>query len=599
MTRIRRALRRRPGDDGFTVIEFVVATGVLFVAIVAMLYTTLAGFRGIAAARRRQAANGLANQAVEQVRALRFQDLQNGLGQSDLVSTTDTAIDKSGAPNVYKYGGEQIPFSSVTGGPAPLVPHRQSVVKNNLTYTVSTYLTYYLNDLTANAFRLTVVVTWPPLGGGTGRISLQTILYSPTCGVVGSSSGSGLHPFSAPCQPFLYGNASVQAGQVNMSSADQSVPLDYAALWLPSQRSGTQSEQVQAVSGAVQTSGLALKLKTDTAETPLGRQQASSGATNDPGQPGAVSYQKEDTATQASGNLFATWNNGANQLTVSAAAGDLGSTMSTVTAATGTSSCPLQLPVSSFDLPQNDGQPCGNSKGVQGGTLSGVLSAVVAGQTLNTGLASVAAPTSPSGAFTNRDTGCNNLVTPPDGCVKSLQYRALGEVILIQPPVGTTLLPSGAFPGYDSTKGMVRLRTGYSDSATAEAGVGSSAPATAISGTIDYYNGTGYSTITPTATPTPIPFGLQGNGVVYDASPLLKVSITGTLSTGGASVVDPAGCSSPCTRVQASATVKSPIVGSLTYTLTYAGAAVASITTSIDLGTNFAQSSYKAAPSGA
>jgi hypothetical protein len=609
MTRLRRALRTRPGEDGFTVIEFAMATGVMLAAIVAMLYTTLAGFRGIATARRRQAATALANQAVEQVRALRFQDLQNGLGQSDLVATTDSAIDKSGAPTVYKYAGEQIPFSTITGGPAPLVPHQQQVTRSNLVYTVSSYLTYYQNDLTANAFRLTVVVTWPPFRGGSGQVTVQTILYSPTCGSSGSSTGTGLHPFSAPCQAFLYGNASVQAGQVNMSSADPNVPLDYAALWLPNQTSGSKSEQVQAVSGTAQTAGISLKLKSDTSETCTGRQQASSSATNDPGQPGAVAYQvaTQPTAVVCSGtgnSLTDAWGAGnSSRVTVSYVSGDTASTMSTVKASA-TNTCPLATPTSPFDLPQADSQPCGNSKGTQSGSLSGVLSVDVQGQTLNNTLATVGPSTTASGSFTNQDATAETNVcktTSGDGCVQSQQYRALGTVVLIQPPVGSTLLPSAALPGYDSTKGMVRL-TGYADSASAEAGIGASAPATTISaGTIDYYNGAGYSTMSVTSTRTQIQFGLQGAGVHYDASPLLKLDITGDLWTGGASVSDPApaNCGTTCTRTQASATVNSPIVGSFTYTITYAGVVAASITTSIDLGTMQAQSSYKAAPTGA
>src|SRR5437870_13775641 len=111
MTRLRRALRCRPGEEGFTLIELMVAMGVMLVAIVAMLWSTLAGFRGIAISRRRQVANALANQAIEQVRALKFETLQLGLGNSDLSSTTDANVTKtgSGSSTVYKYGAEQIP----------------------------------------------------------------------------------------------------------------------------------------------------------------------------------------------------------------------------------------------------------------------------------------------------------------------------------------------------------------------------------------------------------------------------------------------------------------------------------------------------------
>src|SRR5207248_359492 len=99
MNRARRARAPGParGESGFTMIELVMATGVMLVAIVAMLWTTLAGFRGIAEARRRQTANGLANQALEQIRALAFDTVKKGLDNTDLSTTIDTAITKTGS----------------------------------------------------------------------------------------------------------------------------------------------------------------------------------------------------------------------------------------------------------------------------------------------------------------------------------------------------------------------------------------------------------------------------------------------------------------------------------------------------------------------
>jgi hypothetical protein len=235
------------------------------------------------------------------------------------------------------------------------------------------------------------------------------------------------------------------------------------------------------------------------------------------------------------------------------------------------------------------------------------MNVIAGGQSLTTGLGSVAAPASstPSGSFTNRDTAPEatvcTLTSGPDGCVEAQQFRSIGTVILIQPPVGSSLLPAAALPGYDQTKGMVKM-TAYADKVTAEAGVGAAAPAaTIVTGTIEYYNGTGYQTMPVTSTPTPIPLGVGGGGVQSDPviAPLLQISVTGSLQTGGTSVSDPAaGCSAPCTRTVASATANSPLVGYLTYTMTYSGSVVANVTASVDLGTMLAKASYTAAPSG-
>src|SRR5436309_1905019 len=124
MSRLRRARLASTSEDGFTVIELIMATGLMTVAIVAMLYTTIAGFRGIQVARGRQAANGVANQALEQVRALSYDTLSNGLSDSDSTINSDTAISRSGS--VWTYGGETIPHATnpVT---TPLNPHQQTV----------------------------------------------------------------------------------------------------------------------------------------------------------------------------------------------------------------------------------------------------------------------------------------------------------------------------------------------------------------------------------------------------------------------------------------------------------------------------------------
>src|SRR4051794_6070369 len=76
--------RVREGDDaGFTVIELMVAVGVLLAAMVAMLSTISSAFVGVAMSRQRQAAANLADQAIEQARALPFNTLKNGLDNTD------------------------------------------------------------------------------------------------------------------------------------------------------------------------------------------------------------------------------------------------------------------------------------------------------------------------------------------------------------------------------------------------------------------------------------------------------------------------------------------------------------------------------------
>jgi hypothetical protein len=127
-----------------------------------------------------------------------------------------------------------------------------------------------------------------------------------------------------------------------------------------------------------------------------------------------------------------------------------------------------------------------------------------------------------------------------------------------------------------------------------------------VAGTINYYNGSGYSTITLAAgAPVSIPLGTGGNGVhIVDNSlngAQLLIDVTANLSTGGTSTTDSGAvtCTMGTCRASASATSNSPISGTITYQVTYAGSLVADLTTTVDLGTLLAKSSYAAAPSGA
>jgi hypothetical protein len=387
---------------------------------------------------------------------------------------------------------------------------------------------------------------------------------------------------------------------VKVSGSIQSLALDHATLWLPGQSSGTQIEQVQAVQGTAQTSGVSLQL-TGLTEQTGGRQAVSSGADDDRSQT-KPDYQTASTGAQTSSSFTSTVNN--NWISVSDDAGDTASTTSTISAG-GTHPCPLLLPVSSFDLAQNDGAPCGSSKAQQGGTLAASMNLRAGPSDLTTTLFSLAAPSVPSGAFTNRDTAPETTVCKQAagaGCIQSLQYRSRGTVSLIKLPPA---LPSSDLPiGYDASKGLIQL-SGFADSVSAEAGVGSSPPSVSVAGTISFYNGLGYSTITlGPGSSVAIPLGAAGGGVHISDSGLngapLAIDIGSNLTTGGTSTTDSgtATCPDGVCRASASATSNSPITGTITYQVTYANAVVCNLTVSVDLGTLLAKSSYAAAPSG-
>src|SRR3989442_9212686 len=100
---LRRLRSRMRSEGGFTLIELMVAVGIMLVALLALAYTATIGFSDIALARQRQGASGLANQTIEQIRALPFDVVKKGLGNTDLSSGSDPNITACGAN--YCYGG--------------------------------------------------------------------------------------------------------------------------------------------------------------------------------------------------------------------------------------------------------------------------------------------------------------------------------------------------------------------------------------------------------------------------------------------------------------------------------------------------------------
>src|SRR5438477_613724 len=152
------ALRSKAGsDEGFTLIELMVAVGILATALILMAYTSMAALSYTALSRQRQGADGLAGQVMEQIRALPFSALQAGLGNADLANSViignaaydpNITLNTCGVPIVYCYQGEQIPRGNNVAA-LPLVPHQQTVTSGPTTYVIDVYITFYQNEQTS------------------------------------------------------------------------------------------------------------------------------------------------------------------------------------------------------------------------------------------------------------------------------------------------------------------------------------------------------------------------------------------------------------------------------------------------------------------
>src|SRR5438046_2781918 len=124
--RLPRVWRRLRRDDGFSLIEITIAGGAVATALSMVAAVVTSSVTATAYSRERQSATEFANKTLEQVRALPYDAIQGGLGDTDLASTTDPNITTTGCGGSYCFGGEQIahgPNATVD----PLVPHRKTV----------------------------------------------------------------------------------------------------------------------------------------------------------------------------------------------------------------------------------------------------------------------------------------------------------------------------------------------------------------------------------------------------------------------------------------------------------------------------------------
>jgi hypothetical protein len=579
-------------EDGFGLIELMVASGIMLVTLVGMAYLATSAFKAVAVARQRHAATGLLDRSMEQIRALPYDTIKLGLRTSDLVG--DSAVSGAGtvaSPYRLVATNERIP-NGANGTVTPLVPNVTTTTVGTTAYTAKAYITYFNDDTASGAYRATVAVTWTTALGnpGTRRISNQTIIYSPA-----GCLSTAAHPFSAPCQAFSYASASTQAGQIDTSNSLLGGTLARASLDLGGTSSSMQLEQLSSVQSDATGPGLTLSVAGS--ESTLHHAKASTQSDNDPASPGAVPYQTATASTLPLGTLTTTL--GGNLLTLSVGANDTASSTSTV-AASATNSC-----LNHAGAAQLDGQPCGRGTAQQLGAMSATLGLSGIGLGL-TSIAEVLAAPTQSLSHTNRDLTASTYCagTSGNGCVHAHATRSIGRVRLGGLPLG--LSPSGAWAGY-----LIEL-TGYTDTVTAEAGINAAAPTATRTGTLKYWNGTGYTTRDVSLLTTGESINVAS--VVIDVA-LLRVSLGVTLAAGGSSSTSTtATCTggSAC-RTSADAKVDSPLIASVSLridalsvpavclpivgcTPAVLGPNVLNLATNVDLGSSVAKANYSDAP---
>jgi Tfp pilus assembly protein PilV len=478
---IRRTRARLDGERGFTILETVIALMVIFASMTALAYSATIGFRYSAYGRDRIQASGIANRIMEDIRGLAYTKITGGIPSTELAS--DSRIKScAGTYRFESCSGEKMVSSTFAAGytAAWLKPHTGTMTVGNLDVTYGTYVTN--NTPTTTPYRVTVIVQWSNgaiANAPNNSVRLQSLFWSPS-GCVNPST----HPFSAPCQPFFYGQVDSPQPRLDVTGQihDFTVDFDSFTLTRPGLSAATQEEQTKQLNVDTTLSGLTFIDSTGTNST--GNQQATSDA-DDEVETAAATTAGGTVTTIGALSLSHLNSDCCNQvgLIASVPAGEQEHRSTSVAAkVTDTFACPTT------GTRETDSLSCAGGHVRAAGTAT--VSIPVTHVTPTVGAANlvrIVASGVDTIATIDRDA---SVGTSEDGLIDVSTSRTLGTVQLGGfPPSGLTALAGMSTNQSLDTNYCVRL-VGYADTARAIAGErqATNPSATVAAGTLFYYN---------------------------------------------------------------------------------------------------------------
>ena len=603
----RRRLGRRSG--GFTLVELLIATTLIMVAMGAMMLVYTSALAQTAGAKQRQVADSVLTKTMEQVRALPYATIAKGLDNT--ASLGDGAITYSGANWTYNsesvvpgaLGYQQAPLNNPVS--AGTLGHKQTVTVNNSKYTVAVYPTFIpLGSGTQQSYRVTVVVSWKT-NARTFQVSGQTLVYSPQ-----GCLSTATHPFGAPCQPFFYSSATTGIGSIQVipaapgvDDAVDGIDLERAQILFPEEHATLDVEQITKVLAKGVTSGAAMDLFSGTPVT-VGSVGAAPQADTDPAS--LASPFSSNTLTQIAGSIFRDDGSASNANWISATAspGDTG-TVTATAVASGASSPPCKTVL---DAPIGNSLPCSSTVVQQNGTSSIQAGVYWGGHYWGAiPLASVdpSGPTRLSASRWTTGAGLACAGTSGVGCVNAAGTRRFGTIRLAGLPA--EFIADVKQPLLWAPENYLVELSNYGSSVSTEAGIGAAAPAAqrlAASGlgfpTLKYWNGAGYTTVNWSSLLPPVSGSVTLPPVTVTddkGSGNLTVTISGGFTFGTLSTTTdlPAGCATLCTTT---ATAESPLkAATINYLITRGGTTLANLVITVDLADLKVSTKYQAAPS--
>lgn len=204
-------------DEGFTIIEAVVALVIIFGAVLIMLRSIDTGSRVLTETKRKSVASALASELMERARSLEWSNMgltvdanssncteplspsdpPQGVGCADFITEFGSEIASNSG--TYEFGGEPIVFATGTTFD-PFLSFHQKVVRDHTSFDRYLFITSVRSDnadpATERYRRITAVVRWDMASGKRGEVRLS----------------SYVSPYTEPSQPFISADASFDGG---------------------------------------------------------------------------------------------------------------------------------------------------------------------------------------------------------------------------------------------------------------------------------------------------------------------------------------------------------------------------------------------------
>ena len=619
---VRRAKR---GDDGFNLVELIVAMMIISVVLLLLVGVQISAARSVTEARRIQQATALANEAVEQMHSIPWNTLSRGMYSGFLAAAGGDPLVTGGMLTVDSKDGEGsvaliiAPPSNnqdLTNPARPLFDEygsnkqlRSDPSFAGTDFTVKAYVTEPSGADSEGIVGIAVVVEWIGRRGETTSTTVWSEAYR------GSSTSCGnadTQPFLSACQSFFEASAVTGNVTVGVSALDPLTSLAEPLLFpatnpqytmsmkTASAAANLRSQQVNYVGGVIQFGGNSWDDNTASAAIVDGGDVYTLMATDDvTNQSGWILNPAPLSITQGSIEEAETSISSSSPSVQVRTRSDFQRTATTM--ASTTDSCKVGI---------SAGQPCAISSVANNDTAwntgSGYLLLTIDGTTfrmsrrLSEGLgvngnvdeAWVARLASVPGSST---IGCTTVTGA--GCVAAGADRTNAVLDIGKIITGTGTVDQ--WTGNAAAEGMVLIEAGpgclfYEDSVQVERGTSQTTTAPIVSrcGNLRYWNGVGYSSMTIT----------KDTSAVVDTAPVTWDDGTVTVSATTQVQVQPAVITTVATdpECKTDACTVSASTGSISivsiYHIVWNSKEHDLIVTTKVTGSN-ASASYKAAPS--